>query len=256
MTLFEWLAILYFGAIALGAHRHATWRGWLYVAGAILLVIVARFAAPWPLRVWLPHVYLVLGYWIPAAFTSAINTKFESWLARADGRLGYSRPRDNDRRTSHLFELAYLLCYPLVPVAFAVVFSRGTSQDVVRFWVAVLVAGYTCYVSLPWTAARPPRAIARDEHTRRGVARLNAHVLGRVSHNMNTFPSGHVAVSLAAAIAVWPISPAWASAVGGMAGAIAVAAVIGRYHYLVDVLAGVVVGAIASLVTTTDYFSA
>jgi membrane-associated phospholipid phosphatase len=267
MTPFEWLAVLYFGAIAVVASRYSSRRGWLYVAGAILLVIVARFAAPWEARAWLPHAYLVLGYWIPAAFTPGINPRFETWLARADERLTshvqgsrfhipvppLDTPNSNARGLwalgAGIFELAYLLCYPLVPVAFAVVFTRGTRADIVRFWVAVLMAGYASYVSLPWTAARPPRKIARDERTRRGVAKLNAHVLGRVSHNMNTFPSGHVAVSLAAALVVCSVSLGWGLALAAMAALIAVAAVYGRYHYLVDVLAGLGVGALTGLVT-------
>jgi len=139
-----------------------------------------------------------------------------------------------------MFEIAYLLCYPLVPAAFAVVFVLGTRSDITRFWIAVLLAGYACYGSLPWTAARPPRLISAPDPI--FFARANAAVLGRVSHNMNTFPSGHVAVSLAAALVVCSVSAAWGAGFLVVAGAVAVAAVRGRYHYLVDVLVGAGVG--------------
>jgi membrane-associated phospholipid phosphatase len=272
MTPFEWLAVTYFVVVPLAAARYARPRGWLYAIGAILLVIVARFAAPWEARAWLPHAYLVFGYWIPAAFTPGVNERFERWLARADARINSQLPTSNSQRAecrgtgrfgswalgignwprwrpSRLLELAYLLCYPMVPAAFTIVFLIGDREDITRFWIAVLSAGYACYGSLPWTAARPPRLLEslRHEFPEESALRtLNARVLGRVSHRMNTFPSGHVAVALAAALVVCSVSMAWGVACLAMATAIAVAAVSGRYHYLVDVLIGAGVGAAAA----------
>jgi membrane-associated phospholipid phosphatase len=311
MTPFEWLALIYFVLMPLAAARHARSRGWLYALGAIALVIVARFTMPWPARAWMTHAYLVLGYWIPAAFTPGINPVFEQWLARADARFvapkglppkggsygidggsygingasdgingasdgidgasygidgasdgidgaidgidgaidgidsgSYGTAGGSYRRMFHHgFEIAYLLCYPTIPAAFAVVFVAGGREDITRFWIAVLIAGYACYGSLPWTAARPPRLISAPDPI--FFARVNAHVLGRVSHNMNTFPSGHVAVTLAAALGVCSVSMAWGLAFLALAMAVAVAAVRGRYHYLVDVLVGAGVGVVA-----------
>lgn len=251
MTPFEWLAATYFVVLPLLAARHARLRGWLYALGAILLVIVARFTMPWPVRAWMPHAYLVLGYWIPAAFTPGINAKFESWLARVDATFNSRLPTSNSQKARSgrwtvgvgFFELAYLLCYPSIPAAFAVVFVAGDRDDIARFWVAVLLAGYASYGSLPWTAARPPRLISAPEPI--FLARVNAEVLGRVSHNMNTFPSGHVAVTLAAALVVCSVSLPWGVGFLAIATAVAVAAVRGRYHYLVDVLVGAGVGVTA-----------
>ncbi len=263
MTPFEWLALAYFILIPLAVFRHARPRGWLYALGAILLVLVVRFFTPWEARAWFPHAYLVLGYWIPAAFTPGINQVFEGWLARADARRrgppeggspgrntyrrstvasGFSRMILNgfSRKFHHGFEVAYLLCYPTVPAAFGVVFVAGDRGDITRFWIAVLLAGYACYGSLPWTAARPPRLISAPDPI--FFARVNAGVLGRVSHNMNTFPSGHVAVAVAASLVVCSVSMAWGAGFLAIAAAVAVAAVRGRYHYLVDVLVGAGVG--------------
>ena len=286
MTSYEWIAIVHFAACAAAGARSAhRLRGAVYTLAAMALVIVARFTASWEVRAWLPHAHLVLGYWIPAIFTPApANTRFENWLRAADARfLGLS---DSGRagildlgrgRYRSLLELSYLLCYPLVPAAFLVVFVHGTAADVTRFWMGVLLAGYSCYGTLPWTAARPPRVIlpltpeatgaepeagrgeredggpwprigggAQVGHHPSALAAFNVALLGHVSHNLNTFPSGHVAVSVAAGLMVWPVSAAWGAAVIGMAGAIAVAAVAGRYHFGVDVLAGVGVGAAAA----------
>jgi len=203
----------------------------------------------------MPHAYLVLGYWIPAAFAPPLNTGFEAWLRRADGALGLGRWTLGVTWDLGfgIWELAYLLCYPLVPAAFLMVFIGGTRADVMRFWLSVLLAGYCCYGTLPWTAARPPRIIAADHATRSGLSAFNARVLGLVSHNLNTFPSGHVAVAIAAGLAVWPVSTWGGTLVLGLAAAIVVAAVAGRYHFGVDVLAGMGVGAAAAAVAVGIY---
>ena len=248
MTSFEWIAVVYFAAVAASGPRvPLRGRGVVAAAAAASLVIVARFALPWEARAWMPHLYLVLGYWIPALFTpSPPGARFEDWLRRADVRLRSQIPNPN-AQTSHHLELAYLLCYPMVPASLAVVFFLGDAGDVSRYWVAVLLAGYACYGTLPWTAARPPRLVAGGEPARRGIARLNRAVLGRVSHNLTTFPSGHVAVALSAALAVIPVHVGAGLAFLVIAIAVAVAAVVGRYHYLVDVLAGLPVAALAWL---------
>jgi membrane-associated phospholipid phosphatase len=244
MTPFEWLAVTYFIAL-LSAARPAPRprRGALFVGGAIALVIVARFALPWTARAWLAHAYLVLGYWIPAAFVPASpNERFERWLAHTDRYLTRAWPLSG---TDDVLELAYLLCYPLVPAAFVSVLTVGTMEDIERFWVSVLGAGYACYVTLPWTAARPPRLLNADPtRVPRALAAVNAMVLGRVGHQLVTFPSGHVAVSVAAAFAVGRVRPEMGAAFGVVALLIAIAAVAGRYHFVVDVLLGLLVGAV------------
>jgi membrane-associated phospholipid phosphatase len=134
----------------------------------------------------------------------------------------------------------------MVPATFVVVFAMGTDADVSRYWLAVLLAGYACYGTLRWTAARPPRIVTPGASTS-ALAATNAYVLSRVSHQLTTFPSGHVAVSTAAAVALIPVCTTAAILAGGMALAIAVAAVAGRYHYAVDVILGAVTGAVPAL---------
>ena len=133
-------------------------------------------------------------------------------------------------------ELGYLACFPLVPISFAAVWTAGSPADVARYWLAVLVAGYACYITLPWLVSRPPRLIEEScvDVALTDITRLNRFVLGRVSHRLNTFPSGHVAVSVAAAISVGKVWPAAGVVLGAVAAAVAVDAVAGRYHYVAD----------------------
>ena len=255
MTPFEWLAVAYFLVLLAAVPRASRpRRGAAFVCGAIALVIVARFALPWAARVWLAHAYLLLGYWIPAAFVpDAPNERFQRWLARTDWTRAW---RIRGTMARHVLEVAYLCCYPLVPAAFAIVFAFGSAEDVARFWIAVLSAGYACYITLPWIPARPPRLVDVESSVLpHAVATVNAAVLGRVSHQLVTFPSGHVAVSVAAALAVWRVWPEAGVAFGAIALLIAVAAVAGRYHYLIEVVLGLVVGGATALVRFARSFS-
>ena len=74
-------------------------------------------------------------------------------------------------------------------------------------------------------------------------------LLRRVSHELNTFPSGHVAVATAVALTVFPVSRAAGGVFLILAIGIAAGAAVGRYHYRVDVIAGALVGIAAALIS-------
>jgi membrane-associated phospholipid phosphatase len=65
---------------------------------------------------------------------------------------------------------------------------------------------------------------------------------------VNTFPSGHVAVTIAVAVGVISTLPVTGAILLGLAASISVACVVGRYHYAVDVLAGAALGTIVCTV--------
>jgi membrane-associated phospholipid phosphatase len=81
------------------------------------------------------------------------------------------------------------------------------------------------------------------------VASFNVLLLRRVSHQFNTFPSGHVAVATAVALAVFPVSRLAGVILGVIAAGIAAGAAAGRYHYGIDVVAGAGVGIVAAALT-------
>jgi membrane-associated phospholipid phosphatase len=254
MAAYEWVAIGYFAGFSLAAWAaRVPWRRRLMVS-AIALELAAAVAAVAAaggasLGAWVPHLYLVAGYWLPPmlAVHPAAATRFERWLARTDARFRRRLPAI-PAPLAHVTELAYLLCYPLIPAAFLVIWLQGDDVDVSRFWVAVLVAGLGCYMSLPWLVSRPPRLCDAARLPASQLRTLNASMLGRVSHELNTFPSGHVAVSCAAAVMVGTVSPAAALVIGVIAVVIAVGAVAGHYHYVIDVAFGFAVAAVAIVV--------
>ena len=248
---FEWVSAAYFLLLALGAPAAPVPFSRAVRAAAasgLLAILIVSASRTWPVavRVWLPHLYLVLGYWLPSMLTAApAASRFEDWLRRHDTvwrhRFGTWPPV-----AAAVLELAYLACYVVVPLAFVIVWTRGTAQQVERFWLAVLMAGFTCYITLPWLVSRPPRMFIEGPPPRSGVASFNVSLLGRVSHQFNTFPSGHVAVATAIALAVLPVWRPAGVIFGIVAVGIAAGAAAGRYHYGIDVVVGVVVGIVAA----------
>ena len=115
----------------------------------------------------------------------------------------------------------------------------------------MLVAEFACYGMLPWIQTRPPRAIeavSTDAPPARLVRRLNLGVASRASIQVNTLPSGHAAGAIAAALAVGSTLPAAGAGLMVLAVSITVASVLGRYHYVVDAVLGVVVAVAAWLI--------
>lgn len=253
MAVSEWIVAVYFATLTVAAWLlpvHPARRLQASALGAAVLVttFVAGMFASHVVRAWAPIAYLIAGYWMPALLVTARDPRFEEWLLRSDRRLRQFLPAV-PRPLGYVVELGYLLCYPLVPLSFGIVWLNGDAADVERFWLTVLFSGYACYVTLPWLVSRPPRT-HRGQGARPGaLAQLNVRVLGRVSHRLNTFPSGHVAVAAAAAASVASVSVPAGAALGGIVAAISIGAAAGGYHFVIDVIFGLVVAATAVAVS-------
>jgi mono/diheme cytochrome c family protein len=206
-------------------------------------------------RLWLGHLYLIAGYWLPALLVTRPPHRFEAWLRRNEsfGSFGSFGAFGSFRWFTwfrEMCELAYLCCYPVVPATFLTVYLNGSIADVDRFWTSVLAAGFVCYISLPWLVSRPPRLLEGVVVNAARVRRLNLHVLDRLSHGWNTFPSGHVAVAFAAALSLMPSAPRVGMGFLGLAAGILIGSVTGRYHYTIDALTGAIVGVTIPLMLT------
>lgn len=252
---FEWLSLAYAGAFALVAvvgRRGVTRRVPLLVCvAALALILLAWRVGPDGLRLFLPNLYLVLGYWIPALLINADRLSpepswFEQWLSRSDERCRGACPAVPAILLLPV-ETAYLACYPIVPVSMGIVWVVAGPEEVPRYWMTVLLAGFACYASLPWLVSRPPAKT--DSHASGAVKRLNAFVLSRVSHKWTTFPSGHAAVAWAAAFAVGRECPIAGVALAVVAAGVSVGAAAGRYHYVIDVLLGLLVAVVVAVIT-------
>jgi hypothetical protein len=207
----------------------------------------------------MPLVYLLLGYWLPALIVDRPNRRFEEWLLDVDrrwfGREGLARFEQNAPRVIiEYLELAYLLCYAVVPAGYVCLLLIGADGEAIdRFWTVVLSAAFICYGLLPWLPTRAPRALEAVTGPRRSsVRKLNLAVLDRASVQWNTFPSGHTAASVATALAVAVHMPVVGVILGIVAMSIAIGSVVGRYHYAADA----VYGALAALIVFVTAFVA
>lgn len=221
---------------------------------AALAVVILLSVLLVGMRHIMPLVYLLLGYWLPAMLVTRPNERFQHQLFDIDRRLfgpdGLDRfQRRAPRGLVEYLELSYLLCYVVFPAGYLWLIVTGhDSRAVDRFWSAVLLASFICYGLLPWLPTRAPRSVAPHGTTMRSaIRRVNLAVLDRGSVQWNTFPSGHTAASLAAALAVGSYLPLAGIILGVVAVSIAVASVVGRYHYAADAIAGAAVAILAFL---------
>jgi membrane-associated phospholipid phosphatase len=254
----EILSLVYFwGLVGMSWARRVPPRDRLRVFGAAVTVSAAiasvsslRWPAVHDMRDWLPAVLLVLAYWTPSRLVVTRHDRFERWLLDTDAALLSSRAGayllETGRVVRELLELSYLLVYPLIPGAFAILLAHGLRHEADRFWSVVLGAEYVCYALLPLLPARPPREAdaTRQRQSTTSIRSFNLWILGRVSNHWNTFPSGHVAGSFACALIVWSLLPGTGVGLLVVATGIALGSIVGRYHYVVDVLAGLAVAVV------------
>jgi membrane-associated phospholipid phosphatase len=247
---------LYLGGIA-ALMRSAPSRARVGAAAPAIIIVTiwlshAESGMALVIRDWAPVAYLMAMYRVPAALVSSPDLAFERMLVSIDWRwmhgsrwiAGGSPPR----AVIEMLELAYLFCYPLIPVGMACLLLQGAAAEVDRYWTSVLLAAALCYGVLPWLPTRPPRTMYTGS-TRSMVRTLNLRLIRQGSVQWNTFPSGHVATSLAAAFAVGAALPATGAPLFLLALGIAVASLVGRYHYAADVVAGAGVAVFAFTVS-------
>ncbi len=252
----ELVLLAYFGYLTVASlftrldrrYRLAVSAAALTICG--ITVAVSRTAVRFPpLRDLYPAACIPLAYWLPRALFPGVNARQEAWLLRTDARiLGWTpvtrAVAGAGRASREWLELSYLSVYAMIPAGAGVAWWSGGSPAVDRYWTIVLIATLSTYGTLPWIATRTPRAIERLA-PRLPVQAAAHRVMSVVSHELNTFPSGHASASLAAALALLGTSLPVAAVFGLLAIAIAVASVLGRYHFAVDVLAGAALAVLA-----------
>lgn len=212
------------------------------VAGIVLgigvLAVSIRLPADGLANVWVvPPALLLLGYWTSGLLFVAPMPRAERFLARIDRDLGidalaarFSRP------LAELLEFAYAAVYPLIPTALYLALRDNVSAD--RFWTTILVTDYVCFGMLPWFQTRPPRSVGFEARWPSRWRAVNLRLLEAGSVQVNTFPSGHAAEALAAALLVSGSHPFIVGWMFFNAAAISAGAVFGRYHYAADAVAG------------------
>ncbi|HUK32874.1 MAG TPA: phosphatase PAP2 family protein [Vicinamibacterales bacterium] len=210
-----------------------------------MIWIVAREMPPY-VRDWAPFVYVSVGYYLTGYLFVAPSRGLEAWLLKWDHRwLG-----DPTTRFARwpwwliaYLDIVYMMCFALLPGGFAALAVTGHSFRANRYWTMVLAADFGAFAPLSVFQTRPPWIIETPAVLSASrVHRLASYFVKSATTGVNTFPSGHVAVTIAVALGVISSLPLIGIALLICAASIAVACVVGRYHYTVDVLAGAALG--------------
>ncbi len=248
----EWIAFAYFAYIAVAAlavNVGVARRARVCAASAACaLGVAAGTRTPDAIRDWLPAIDILAAYYVTGGLFVAPSPALERWLIAWDERL-LGEPA---RRFAHwprvmlgMLEVVYMGCFVLVPGGYALLAAGGHAADANRYWTIVVAAELGAFAPLSVFQTRPPWVLeGKPQLADPAVHRVASNMVERVSIGVNTFPSGHAAGSLAVALAVLPVMPGAGLMLLALAGAIAVGCVIGRYHYVTDVVAGLLLAVV------------
>jgi PAP2 superfamily len=269
MRVAEWINLLVFSFFVVLAwsrglearrRRNVTVIGLGALAASLIgALVVPRLVPPLAasvVRDWLPAALLLMVYWQAGQFFVRIDEWAQTRLERLDRALVAPALRwlsksSPGRVALTYFELAYLFCYPLVPFALAALYLLRRGPDADHFWTVVLCATYACYAMVPFIQTLPPRMlgearVAPPPSTK--LRKFNLWILLHASIHANTFPSAHVAASMACALVLLQLAPVVGLIFLWIAISIALGAVLGRYHYAADAIIGTLVALAAYVI--------
>jgi membrane-associated phospholipid phosphatase len=232
------------------------------VWGSFLLLLTrAPVTAEW--RDLIPYPFALLCYREAGWISSAVQPHdlerrwivwdrlvLESWHGRAAiESLGAAIPT--------LLEAAYLSVYVIGPLAVGALYLFRRREQADRLWVAFLLGLMLSYVQFPFWPSEPPRTVFPEMDLPAFLTplrRLNLYLVGSYGIHSSVFPSAHVSGAMSGALMLRRIMPErmWVgNLMLALAVLIAVATVYGRYHYLVDALAGAAMGVVAYHLAST-----
>ena len=265
MRISEWIQVVFALVLAVAAwatgltsHPLPMRRRWIVTSlavVAIMIVDLGRFSASFLspghlsiLRDCLALALFLVPYWQTGEFFLQPNLKMQNRLLAFDRWLlpGIAAKSGTERTViGFLLETAYLFCYPLVPLGLLAVYMAGLREKVGGFWFVVLMSTYICYAITPFVPAFPPRSLSGDqadtsapEKDTNKARSFNRWILKRGSIHAISFPSAHVASAFAIALVLLRYAPPIGVVFLVIAVLISLGAVVGRYHYALDVLLG------------------
>lgn len=209
-------------------------------------------------RDWLPLVFALLAYremgWfaLPQA-THSLEARWVIWDRLVLRGGAKSVIESFGPLLPAMLELTYVLVYALGPFSVAMLYVYGRRNRVDSFLFLFLAGTLLCYAQFPFWPSEPPRTLFPTEDLPAYLSifrRWNLWLLGVAGIHTSVFPSAHVAAAFSAAAGMRLFLPEhkWVGhTLGVVALLIAVGTVYGRYHYLVDVAAGLLMAGIAFL---------
>ncbi len=150
---------------------------------------------------------------------------------------------------NELIVACYVSYYIWLPTALIVFWLRGRESSADRLLMTSTIAFFTSYTVFYLFPVEGPRYYFAEQITRQ----LDGFIFVPIVHSImehaavhgGAMPSSHTAVALIVLVAVYRESRKWGVALTIPAIGIAVGCVWGRFHYLLDVIAGILLGILA-----------
>lgn len=214
------------------------------------------------LRDWIPAPLMLLCYreigWmaIPKA-DAALETAWLAWDRTLLYDWGFKNIVESlGAALPLLLEFSYALVSAIPIFGMALLTGAGKRERIDAFTFTFLAGILASYSLFPYVPSEPPRTLFPDQDLpiHSPIRAWNWWVLSGYGIHTGVFPSAHVSGAFAGAIGLRRCLPEkpWAGRLLGiLATLIAVATVYGRYHYAVDVLAGLGVSGVVWLATTS-----
>jgi len=254
----EWVCTGYFAYLIVAcSFRSLAWRRRAVIVctsiALLAAIVIVANQAPLLARDWAPLAYIGVGYYLTGWLFVKPSLTLEAWLLRCDHQL-FGDPTNRFAKWPRWFtaylDIVYTCCFLLLPAGLIALRLGGHTAETNRYWTMVAVADLGAFAPLSVFQTRPPWQIERDATLSAArVHKVASLMVRQATIGANTFPSGHVAVSLAVSIAVISSMPVAGSILLALTATIAVACVVGRYHYTVDTAAGAVWGLLACWLT-------
>ena len=211
---------------------------------------MARDWVPLPLTL---AAYREMDWFTPLGWDHHFELKWIEWdrsllygagLQRAIESLGAILPG--------YFEFCYLLVYAVGPFLVTMFYVEHRREAVNRALLVYLTGTLVAYGLFPYFPSEPPRTFFAESDlpgVLTPIRQFNLWIVNGVGIHSSVFPSAHVSSAFSAAWAFLRYLPHRKRIGWGMliyAASVAIAAVYGRYHYAVDVVAGLGVSLLAA----------
>jgi membrane-associated phospholipid phosphatase len=233
--------------VPLGAHALV-----LLAASAVLF---SRSRALRPLRDWLPlavgpFVYVALRWLIAGVgrpHADALVRQWEQSLLPGNPSATWA-PTMPSLALSELLHFAYASYYLLIYVPPAILYLRACRREFARTVLALAIVYGVCFVTYLLFPVDGPRFIIGPAAAPGGPVREAVlHLLATGSSRGTAFPSSHVAASVVATLCALRVQRPVGLIVGILTVGLTLGTVYGGFHYGVDALAGLMVGAVSWL---------
>lgn len=204
----------------------------------------------WYIGLALPLAYAWAGDFVHAVFPWKIDRTLHAvdlWMFGADPTdflQRFARPWLTD-----LMQLSYCSFFLILFSGYLVLYLKGDRKHYQDYEFVVIAGLYGTYAWFMLLPAHSPRFITCPDLMLQGgwiTEKIN-RLLADNAYAGGAFPSGHGAVSVSICAFLWRYARRWAPLFTLLTLLLLLSTVYGGYHYVIDLLAGMVHGGLASL---------